>query len=42
LYGKARQQRSNIREYAHIDERELADVVYKFGEDRRSRRIARA
>ena len=26
----------------HIDERELADVIYEFGEERRSRRIARA
>ncbi|MFZ0562305.1 MAG: 16S rRNA (cytosine(1402)-N(4))-methyltransferase RsmH, partial [Terriglobales bacterium] len=25
-----------------IDERELADVIYEFGEERRSRRIARA
>jgi 16S rRNA (cytosine1402-N4)-methyltransferase len=26
----------------HLDERELADVIYEFGEERRSRRIARA
>ena len=26
----------------HIDERKLADVIYEFGEERRSRRIARA
>jgi 16S rRNA (cytosine1402-N4)-methyltransferase len=26
----------------HFDERELADVIYEFGEERRSRRIARA
>ena len=26
----------------HIDERELANVIYEFGEERRSRRIARA
>jgi 16S rRNA (cytosine1402-N4)-methyltransferase len=26
----------------HIDERELADMIYEFGEERRSRRIARA
>jgi 16S rRNA (cytosine1402-N4)-methyltransferase len=26
----------------HIDERELADVIYEFGDERRSRRIARA
>jgi 16S rRNA (cytosine1402-N4)-methyltransferase len=26
----------------HIDERSLADVIYEFGEERRSRRIARA
>ena len=26
----------------HMDERELADVIYEFGEERRSRRIARA
>ena len=26
----------------HIDERELADAIYEFGEERRSRRIARA
>jgi len=26
----------------HLDERTLADVIYKFGEERRSRRIARA
>jgi len=26
----------------HLDERELADLIYKFGEERRSRRIARA
>ena len=26
----------------HIDERQLADVIYEFGEERRSRRIARA
>jgi len=26
----------------HIDERELADLIYEFGEERRSRRIARA
>src|SRR6202050_707997 len=26
----------------HVDERELADVIYEFGEERRSRRIARA
>src|SRR4029077_21130210 len=26
----------------HLDERELADVIYGFGEERRSRRIARA
>jgi len=26
----------------HLDERQLADVIYKFGEERRSRRIARA
>ena len=26
----------------HSDERELADVIYEFGEERRSRRIARA
>ena len=26
----------------HLDERQLADVVYEFGEERRSRRIARA
>ena len=27
---------------AHVDERELADVIFRFGEERRSRRIARA
>jgi 16S rRNA (cytosine1402-N4)-methyltransferase len=26
----------------HLDERQLADVIYEFGEERRSRRIARA
>jgi 16S rRNA (cytosine1402-N4)-methyltransferase len=26
----------------HVDERQLADVIYEFGEERRSRRIARA
>jgi 16S rRNA (cytosine1402-N4)-methyltransferase len=26
----------------HFDERELADVIYEFGDERRSRRIARA
>jgi len=26
----------------HLDERELADLIYEFGEERRSRRIARA
>jgi len=26
----------------HLDERKLADVIYEFGEERRSRRIARA
>jgi len=26
----------------HFDERKLADVIYEFGEERRSRRIARA
>ncbi|MGC1371875.1 MAG: 16S rRNA (cytosine(1402)-N(4))-methyltransferase RsmH, partial [Candidatus Sulfotelmatobacter sp.] len=26
----------------HLDKRELADVIYEFGEERRSRRIARA
>jgi 16S rRNA (cytosine1402-N4)-methyltransferase len=26
----------------HLDERELADVIYEFGDERRSRRIARA
>jgi 16S rRNA (cytosine1402-N4)-methyltransferase len=26
----------------HLDERRLADVIYEFGEERRSRRIARA
>jgi 16S rRNA (cytosine1402-N4)-methyltransferase len=26
----------------HFDERELADLIYEFGEERRSRRIARA
>jgi 16S rRNA (cytosine1402-N4)-methyltransferase len=27
---------------AHVDEQELADVIYQFGEERKSRRVARA
>ena len=37
LSGEAAEQVVN-----HIGERELADVIYEFGEERRSRRIARA
>ncbi len=37
-----RSERSAEQVVNHLDERELADVIYEFGEERRSRRIARA
>jgi 16S rRNA (cytosine1402-N4)-methyltransferase len=37
-----RSQRTAEQVVNHLDERELADVIYEFGEERRSRRIARA
>ena len=37
-----RSERSAEQVVNHLDERQLADVIYEFGEERRSRRIARA
>jgi 16S rRNA (cytosine1402-N4)-methyltransferase len=37
-----REERTAEQVVNHFDERELADVIYEFGEERRSRRIARA
>ncbi len=37
-----RSERSADQVVNHLDERQLADVIYEFGEERRSRRIARA
>ena len=38
----ARSERTADQVVNHLDERTLADVIYEFGEERRSRRIARA